>query len=533
MAVTAVLPTLRTCRASRMMTAAISTERWIDEICRQFSEATGWPLRFAPAGSMRAAEIADALEREGNVPWFAALQDGKQSLGYLHFELPEDPAVDRQYLSACDLGEVVSALVNRNVVAARELASRTREVSTLVDISRSLPNERNLMDVLNRLLRAAVELTGFRSAAFFLLNPTSSELNLRAGWHADGGAVPQPRRTLRSSSPDLAALTHGRSILTRESLDQEEDWLRSDARTGLCLRVQSDAGPMGTLWVFDRRQRTIPDREVHVLESIATQVAAVLERAVLLKESETQQRLQQELKIASENQTFDALAGLPRSSRFEAAAICTSHYEVGGDLCELIPLGDERYVVAVGDASGDSIPASLVMSSVRGALRALALGPLDEVLRTDQIMQRINRALYSITPTHQFMSLLFGVIDGRRGTFTYTNAGHPTPLHAQGERIGVLESHGMLLGVIDDATYEVSTLPIAAGDVLVFFSDGISEAMCRRKTMFRSDGILAAFRRRLGDSAGAILDEILANVAMHTAGDSEPDDRTLLVLRVK
>ena len=124
----------------------------------------------------------------------------------------------------------------------------------------------------------------------------------------------------------------------------------------------------------------------------------------------------------------------PGDPHVETAGWCRSHQEVGGDLCEIIPLDERRTLVAVGDAAGDSIPASLVMSAVRGSLRTMVSGPIDDVLATDVLMRRINLALFAITPAHQFMSLVAGVIDSREGTFTYTNAGHPTPLIVHGGR---------------------------------------------------------------------------------------------------
>ena len=163
----------------------------------------------------------------------------------------------------------------------------------------------------------------------------------------------------------------------------------------------------------------------------------------------------------------------------------------------------------------------------------MSINPADDVSRTDVIVERINRALYSITPPHQFMSLLYGVIDAEARTFTYTNAGHPAPLFVRAAQIQTLKSHGMLLGVISDATYERSVLDLAAGDVLVAFSDGVSEAMNLGRRMFRSDGIASALQRHDAEPAATILQAIWSELETHLLGGGEPDDRTLLVVRMQ
>ena len=245
-------------------------------------------------------------------------------------------------------------------------------------------------------------------------------------------------------------------------------------------------GPLGTLWAYDRRHREPELREWHVLESICAQIAAVFERTVLQYESTTEHRLRHDVRVASENQTQGIFGNLPAEVGFEAAGFCTSRYELGGDLCEAISLDRHRTVILLGDACGDSVPAALVMSAVRGAVHSLIGSREPQVLETDVMMEKLNRALYAVTPPHQFMSLIYLVIDTKKGTLTYTNAGHPAPIHLQQGEVRELESHGVLAGVIGNATYGSSTCPIFSGDLLILFSDGITEAMCDRCTLFRS-----------------------------------------------
>ncbi|MCH8830917.1 MAG: serine/threonine-protein phosphatase, partial [Planctomycetes bacterium] len=311
------------------------------------------------------------------------------------------------------------------------------------------------------------------------------------------------------------------------------NWLPAGYAAGYCVAVKSPAGPLGTIWAFDRRDRNPPENDRRVLHSLASRIAAVLERVVLLRESDVQHRQQRDLNVASHSLPQDILRGISGHSGVDVAAVCTSRYELGGDLCELIALDDARMIVAVGDASGDSVPAAMVMSAARGAIRALCASGEFDVLETDVLIGRLNRTLHDITAAHQFMSLLFGVLDLREKSFTYTNAGHPAPLHIRDSQVTALRSHGMLLGVLAETAYDHSVVHLQAGDTLVAFSDGISEAMNPGKTMFRQNGIEAAVTPVGERTADQLLQAILKDLESHTAGSGSGDDRTLLVMRMR
>lgn len=511
-----------------MSTVSARNDFSVDAVCQRFAEATGWPLRFAPAGTAD----ADRLDH-GDLDdcWRRELHDGTQKLGCLWIEPPEHPWQDSGYSSVCQLAELTGDLLSRYLGSSRLLDSRSRELSTFVEISRTVPSFGNVREAIGRLFQAALKLTGFRSVAFFLLNPETGELRLRAQEHLEARSIPRELRKVDRSPPDLMAFRHGKALLRTDVAASASAWLPPDAQMGCCLRVQSHEGPLGTLWVYDRRTRTPSEREIHVLESIAAQMVVVLERSVLLHESAAQQRLQRELKVASENTSMGVQNEPLRDNRLDVAMMCTSHYEVGGDLCEIISLDARRTLFAVGDAAGDSIPAALVISAVRGALRAETVERQD--VDTRRLMKRLNRALHSITPAHQFSSMIVGVLDTDRRELRYTNAGHPVPVILHQGELQMAHSHGMLLGVSDEVDYEHSVVPMGPGDLLILYSDGVSEARNLSRRMFRSDGILDAVRPCLNDTADAILGAVVAGLETHIHGSQSADDRTLLVIRWK
>ncbi|WP_417387521.1 PP2C family protein-serine/threonine phosphatase [Gimesia sp.] len=504
---------------------------WIHSICDQFKEITGWPLRFTPAKPGERKSLEAELCQSEKYCWYESIEDGKRTLGYLYLSLPDESANDHLFVTAIKFAELVGGLISRIETMSSSLELKTRDVTTLVDVGLSVTRQEGLQDALQKLLEAALQLTGFRAAGFFLLNSESNQLSLRVQYCLTAFEIPFHRRKLDESPPDLEAFAEDALIINRQENPELSRWLPEGCLTGVCVSVQSESGPFGTLWAFDRRARHLKDRDIHILKSIGAQVSTILERAVLMKESQNQLRLKKELKVISESFPAELALESHRERDFQAAVQTISHHEVGGDLCEFITLAPHITCFALGDASGDSIPAAVVMASVRGALRTLTEGPIEQAKDTRFVISRINTALYHTSLPHQFMSMLYGVIDTKNRTFTYTNAGHPAPFWVHKGKITSLTSHGMLLGVTESNDYDYSVIPICTNDIIVGFSDGISEAMSSERKMFRSDGIMKVLENHIEDTAEEVMQGIWTKLQKHLEGGNDGDDRTLMVVK--
>ncbi len=529
-----------------MTTIVAETHDLMSELCRQFGQISGWDLQFTPA-QRAPEEIRAELESRAGCCWISEISDGTRVAGFLHLESPDAwgtadagdlystgdcESARGDFVGATMLAETLARLLERLAQTTAQLKQRTHDVATLLELGLAVPGQDNLAFGLTQLLQAAAHLTGSWAAAFFLLDPATERLRLRAVYRLLRDDVPQPFRELRASSADLAALAD-RPVTISAREGGGHPLLPSAIKSALCAGVQSETAPFGVLWVYDRRGKEFTQRDIHVLQSISAQVAAVLERSALLRGSETSDRIHRDLKAASDTQPDNTLCDLPHDSRYELAGRCTSRYELGGDLCEVLSLAGDRTAIFVGDASGNSIPAAMIMSAIRGAIRTLAAHePAMSDSRATELVARLNRALCGITSSHQFMSLCYGIYNAAAQTFTYTNAGHPVPLLFRDGRVQMLESHGLLLGVVPDAQYQAGVVHLLPGDLLVLYSDGITEALSSTHELFKWEGIHAAACGVRHESAANVLEAIWKRVEEHQGG-AGGDDRTLLVLKVR
>lgn len=517
-----------------MIQLARKTQDLIQDLCGQFGETTGWPLRYVSAGAESLAAIQARAAEFGSQASFHPIDDGENPVGLLILQSPDDQPVELYAEPVRALAEQIGDLLSQLAHVEQVLARQSAAIETLARLGQSSHSEHSLGENLHELLAAAVRLTGYHSAGFFLLNPATNRLSLRAAYGLEARNLPATNREVASSRPDLEALSRGFSVVTRKS-DLDDRWLSREARAGLCAVVQSSLVPIGTLWVYDRREHASNESALESLRVVAGHIALLLERVVLLREGESQRRIQQELRAVSMPEQGLRRPRLSTRCGFDAVYRSLSRHEVGGDLCDLEALAEESTIIVVGDASGNSLPAALVMNAAKGALKSMSGRRAAHDWHPSVAMDRLNRALHSVTGAHQFMSLFYGVYDASTRVLTHCNAGHPAPILVRQGHVSLLEAHGLLLGIMEDVEYHSVETELHPGDLLVLLSDGITEIRGPEDRLFGIDGVVEGIRHAASETVEAICESIWQRAEAH-AGQihkRHTDDRTLLVLRIK
>ncbi|MCU0454545.1 MAG: PP2C family protein-serine/threonine phosphatase [Bacteroidetes bacterium] len=246
------------------------------------------------------------------------------------------------------------------------------------------------------------------------------------------------------------------------------------------------------------------------------------------------ERLQHELAIARTVQMSFLPKKRPDIPRLDVASRCEPAQEVGGDYFDFIPLPNGRWGIAVGDVSGKGTQAAFFMTLTKGFLRAIARTTASPAA----VLTSVNRHFYENVERGAFISIVYGVYDPERATMTLARAGHnPVMLFRNGmAKAEVLNSTGLALGMDPGPAFEGSiqetVFDCRFGDVFVFYTDGISEAMNRGREEFGDDRLAASIARYGHGSADQILSGIFADVAAWAGKQSAHDDRTLVAVKV-
>jgi phosphoserine phosphatase RsbU/P len=265
-----------------------------------------------------------------------------------------------------------------------------------------------------------------------------------------------------------------------------------------------------------------------VLTTLASVAAIRVENARLVESRFQQERLERELQLAMEIQQRFQPTAPPSVPGYELQGISFPCYEIGGDYYDFIQREDGRLVIALGDVSGKGTAAALLMSSLHAAIHAQT-GSHDTLVKT---ISAVNRYLAENIPSNRFVTLFYAELDPESGAVSFLNAGHNPPLivHAAGT-VEQLASGGLPLGIKADADYREGRTHLRMGDVLVIYSDGVTEAASPSGEEFGPTRLYEVVSRNVDASAAGIRDRIESALTKFSQGTQAADDITLVIVK--
>lgn len=410
-------------------------------------------------------------------------------------------------------------------------AARSRDLmgrlQFLYDLAGELGGTFDEAAVLERILGRLFELLPQVERGFILLKGP------------DGVVEP---RAVRSRSGSTTALTVSRTLV-KEVMEKRQGVLSMDAledtrfassasmvglaiRCLICVPIISEDEVFGALQV-DSTQQGLPLDEgaLALVLAVSRQLALSLQKARLHARVLEEQLLHHDLALAGRLQQRFLPRGLPQVPGYAFAVEYAAALEVGGDLYAFLELADGMVGIAVGDVSGKGVSAALYMAKLSSDLRIHAVGEREPSI----ILGRVNRVLCDDLEEGMFVTVALLALDPRTGELLVARAGHPAPLvrDASGGLTELGVSGDPPLGVSPDAGFAQQRYELDRSDVVLVFTDGVTEAQNRRLQLF-GDERLAASIRRAGPSPDAVRDAVLADVEAFVAGHSQNDDLTLV-----
>jgi sigma-B regulation protein RsbU (phosphoserine phosphatase) len=274
------------------------------------------------------------------------------------------------------------------------------------------------------------------------------------------------------------------------------------------------------------------ESDMSLLRTLADQAAVTVNIVQLYDELTEKQRIESELRIATDFQRLLLPSEMPQIDGFEIAAYCTPALEMGGDYYDFIRVDEDHLGLVIADVSGKGVPGALIMAMVRSALRAEAPGRLHPA----EVLRVINQRVYEDTRENVFITMTYAILDLRSHVLRFARAGHEPVITcpAGNARPMLFTPEGIALGLVEGEMFDVieeMTVDLRGTDLVVLYTDGVIEAMNERGEEYGQERFFGVLQGASGDGSGGLIQSLLSDIHDFTRGIPQHDDITIVTLR--
>jgi len=427
-----------------------------------------------------------------------------------------------------------------------EINEQIYQLSTLV------AGDFSLQEVLDKLAEAAVKIIGAKACSIRLLDEEANDLRMRSTYglsedYRNKGPVTKDDAVIKAAFAGEAIVINDMRVDDRIQYKQAtlEEGLVSQLTVAMQFRNRS----IGVLRLYSPRPDAFTDSDIVVARAVASQCAVAITNAKLYGEAIQAQRFSEQMRLAGLIQRRMIPEKPPRIEGLDIAATYIPCFDVGGDFYDFLPINKDRLVITIADVIGKGVPAAIMMSWFRGAVHAYTegfrevlrdVGPLSgdlnsgmrSVVRTRNAIENFNKMACMECREGEFITLYYATIDAAEKTMTYCNCGHEPAVLIRDGRMQDLAAGGLVLGVDAHAKYEIETVELRDGDCLLFYTDGLVDAMDFSNDLWGRDRMLDAARQFTDCPADHVVRNVLAYRRRFVGLARQVDDTSIIVVKV-
>lgn len=405
----------------------------------------------------------------------------------------------------------------------------------LLDITKTISRSLDLEEVLKLVMDTVGSLVRFDAAGIYLLEAVTVDgeeqyifkSKVVRGYRISFDLV-EPRLKLGEGFIGYVAQTGEPLISPDVSTDDRYFPARKRTRSEMVAPIISNDRVIGVFDLESDHLEAYSEDDLAILQLLASQVAIIIEKVQLHEQLIEKRRLQAQLEIAREVQLELLPDDDPDFPDFDISAYIFPTEQVSGDYYDWVPIFEDQVAIIVADAVGKGIPAALLMSFLRASLRAgVQIGYAPQVA-----FAKVGNLLWDSVEDHQFITAIYGILDSTNRTFVYSNAGHNPPLlmKASGE-FRYVEYGDLPLGMFRETHYHQHFIRLDKGDILVLYTDGITESENEDGEQFGKDRFAECIRKNMELPAREMIQLVREGLSEFTKRDFLDDDGTLFILK--
>jgi serine phosphatase RsbU (regulator of sigma subunit) len=467
------------------------------------------------------------------------LQSGDRTLGILNVAAADGSSFNPRSLALLtNVGAQMGVALERAQLFDMVRERRIDEQAALLNFSNQLLTYQDLQSLMDHLVSEVCRLLRTDACSLVLICDDPGTLRFRSafGWNQD--PVTAQRKIPHNSKSGPGWVMQTKQPLLVEDLQESDPtqwapaWLKAEKFRGhAVLPLIAEDHAIGALVINDRKARLITEDELRFLQLMANQAALAIESARLQEEELARQRLEEELAVGRQIQLSLLPETTPSIPGWEIAVKYHAARQIGGDFYDFLDLQDDpqKLGIAIADVSDKGVPAALFMAMCRTTIRSVAFSGLSPA----QILARANELILKDSRADLFLSAVYVTLETENGRMIYANAGHSRPLWLKkaSQEATEIRSEGIIIGSFDDVSIEERELLINPGDVLLFFTDGVTEATNASGELFGTNHLAKLLEDHQDESAEKIAQVIHVAIKHFTGSTPQSDDLTILVLR--
>jgi sigma-B regulation protein RsbU (phosphoserine phosphatase) len=416
---------------------------------------------------------------------------------------------------------------------ARTSKQQLERDEQIYELTTLVAGEFSLQEVLDKLAEAAVKITGVKACSIRLLDPQTGDLEMRSTY----GLSEEYRNkgVVSKEDPVIKAAFAGEAVILDDMrVDGRVRYREAATKEGLVsqltVAMQFRGRDIGVLRLYSPRPKNFYEDDIKLARAVASQCAVAITNARLYARAIEGAKVSQQMRLAGVLQRRMIPEKAPQIKGLDIAAAYVPCFDVGGDLYDFIRLSDSHLVITIADVIGKGIPAAIMTSMFRGAVRAYAdVGGAGLIRET---IERLNRMACRECTAGEFISLFYALIDVRQMIMTYCNCGHEPTLLVRGGQVNELTKGGLVLGVEREAEYEIETVMLAKDDTLLFSTDGLTDALNFEGELWGRERMLEAAIKFAKEPASVMLHNILGYRRRFVGLSKQIDDTSIVVVRV-
>ena len=413
----------------------------------------------------------------------------------------------------------------------------------------------SLQEVLDKLAEAAVKTVGVKASSIRLLNEDAGDLKMRSTYglseeYRNKGVVSKNDPVVKAAFAGEAVVLDDMRVDGR--VKYKEATIKEGLVSQLTVAMHFKGQGIGVLRLYSPKSKRFYENDINLARAVASQCAVAITNARLYTKAIEGARITEQMRLAGLIQRRMIPEKAPVVRGLDMAAAYIPCFDVGGDAYDFRRISETQILITIADVMGKGMPAAMMMSWFRGAARAYAEGCMEcmecqgddgyfaenagdsdrLINRTRTVIKNFNRMACDECKDGEFVTLFYAMIDVEQMTVTYCNCGHELTVLIRDGKIIELDKGGLVLGVDAQAEYEIGTVKLTNNDCLLFYTDGLTDAVNFDNELWGRENLLATAKKFATESAEQMIKDILGYRRRFVGLARQIDDTSMVVAKV-